>query len=67
MEIVGIEGLQEQDRLVMTVAENIRNSFLAQNAYSDDAFSEPRKTLDIVRSVTGLYKEEKLEKHEKHS
>ncbi|NIQ11601.1 MAG: V-type ATP synthase subunit A, partial [Gammaproteobacteria bacterium] len=30
MEIVGIEGLQEQDRLVMKVAAAIRNDFLAQ-------------------------------------
>ncbi len=55
MEIVGIEGLQEQDRLVMTVAEKIRSGFLAQNAYTDDAFCEPQKTLDIIRSVTEVY------------
>ncbi len=55
MEIVGIEGLQQQDRLVMTVAENIRSSFLAQNAYTGDAFCDPGKTLDMIRSVTQLY------------
>ncbi|KPJ98116.1 MAG: ATP synthase subunit A [Desulfobacterales bacterium SG8_35] len=55
MEIVGIEGLQEQDRVVMQVAEKIRSSFLAQNAYTDDAFCEPQKTLDIIRSVTEEY------------
>ena len=55
MEIVGIEGLQEQDRLVMAVAEKIRSTFLAQNAYSDDAFCEPGKTLDIIRSITREY------------
>ena len=65
MEIVGIEGLQEQDRLVMTVAENIRNSFLAQNAYTEDAFSDPGKTLDIIRSITDLYRKNKQERHEK--
>lgn len=58
MEIVGIEGLQEQDRLVMTVAEEIRNSFLTQNAYTDDAFCSPEKTLDIIRSVTEQYLKE---------
>ena len=62
MEIVGIEGLQEQDRLVMAVAENIRFSFLAQNAYTDDAFCEPQKTLDIIRSITEVYLKGKTRK-----
>jgi V/A-type H+-transporting ATPase subunit A len=55
MEIVGIEGLQEQDRLVMTVAEKIRSDFLAQNAYTADAFCEPQKTMDIIRSITDQF------------
>jgi V/A-type H+-transporting ATPase subunit A len=55
MEIVGIEGLQEQDRLVMRVAEKIRSNFLAQNAYTDDASCEPLKTLEIIRSITQEY------------
>jgi V/A-type H+-transporting ATPase subunit A len=55
MEIVGIEGLQEKDRLVMRVAEKIRGSFLAQNAYSDDAFSDSRQTLAIIQSLTKEY------------
>ena len=55
MEIVGIDGLQEQDRLVMTVAEEIRSSFLAQNAYTDDAFCDPQKTLGIIRGITESY------------
>ena len=67
MEIVGIEGLQEQDRLVMTVAEEIRNSFLAQNAYTDDAFCDPGKTLDIIRSITELYLKEQNKKREKQT
>ena len=55
MEIVGIEGLQEQDRLIMKVAAEIRSDFLAQNAYTDDAFCQPVNTLDIIRSITDLY------------
>ena len=55
MEIVGIEGLQEQDRLVMTVAEKIRSSFLAQNAYTADAFCDPQKTLDLIRTITDQF------------
>jgi V/A-type H+-transporting ATPase subunit A len=63
MEIVGIEGLQEQDRLVMQVAEKIRSSFLAQNAYTDDAFCDPGQTLAIMRSLTQEY----TDAHEKQN
>ncbi len=55
MEIVGIEGLQEQDRLVMTVAEKIRSSFMAQSAYTADAFCNPEKTLDMIRTITDQF------------
>ena len=55
MEIVGIEGLQEQDRLVMTVAEKVRSDFLAQNAYTADAFCDPQKTLEIIRNITDQF------------
>jgi len=55
MEIVGIEGLQEQDRLVMKVAAKIRTDFLAQNAYTDDAFCDPQKTMNLIRSITDEY------------
>ncbi|MBW2484352.1 MAG: V-type ATP synthase subunit A, partial [Deltaproteobacteria bacterium] len=55
MEIVGIEGLQEQDRLVMKVAAAIRNDFLAQSAYTEDAFCEPAKTMEIIRAIIDQY------------
>ncbi len=50
-EIVGIEGLQDADRLVMRVAERIRTGFLGQNAYGDDAFSPPEQTLALIRDI----------------
>jgi len=56
MEIVGIEGLQEQDKLIMTLAENIRTGFLAQNAYSEDAFCLPAKTLQMISRITEQYR-----------
>ena len=43
-EIVGTEGLQDSDRLLMRTTEDIRRNFLAQNAYTDDAFSTPQQT-----------------------
>ena len=42
-EIVGMEGLQDSDRLLMHVAERVRMEFLCQNAYTEDAFSPPER------------------------
>jgi V/A-type H+-transporting ATPase subunit A len=54
-EIVGAEGLQDADRLLMRIAEMIRTEFLQQNAYSDDAFSPPEKTLAIIKRLLDLH------------
>jgi V/A-type H+-transporting ATPase subunit A len=54
-EIVGIEGLQDEDRLLMNVAETIRLEFLCQNAYTDDAFSPPEKTLSRIKKLLDFY------------
>lgn len=54
-EIVGMEGLQDNDRLLMHVAEMIRMEFLCQNAYTDDAFSPPEKTLTTIRRILDYY------------
>jgi V/A-type H+-transporting ATPase subunit A len=51
VEIVGTEGLQDADRLVMRTAEDIRHHFLAQNAYTDDAFSTPQQTYERIRDM----------------
>jgi V/A-type H+-transporting ATPase subunit A len=50
-EIVGAEGLQDTDRLLMRTAERLRTEVLQQNAYSEDAFSPPDKTFSIAKSV----------------
>lgn len=54
-EIIGIEGLQDTDRLLMRVAEMIRSDFLSQNAYTDDAFSPPEKTQSIIKGILDFY------------
>jgi len=54
-EIVGAEGLQDEDRLLMFVAEQIRNRFLCQNSYTDDAFSTPRQTFDLIQKLIAMY------------
>ena len=56
-EIVGAEGLQDSDRLLMYVAEQIRSRFLCQNSYTDDAFSEPEKTFKLIEKFVGMYNE----------
>ena len=58
-EIVGTESLQESDRLVMKVAEEIRTKFLAQNAYTDDAFSTPQQTHQKIKAILDAYAIEK--------
>jgi len=51
-EIVGLEGMQEQDRLILHSAGRIRLEFLCQNAYSeDDAFTPPEKCLALLESI----------------
>jgi V/A-type H+-transporting ATPase subunit A len=44
-EVVGMEGLQERDRLMMRTAERLRGEFLCQNSFTDEAFSSPAATL----------------------
>ena len=50
-EIVGTEGLQDADRLLMRTTEAIRRNFLMQNSYTEDAFSTPQQTLERIRQI----------------
>jgi len=63
-EIVGAEGLQDSDRLLMFVAEQIRSRFLCQNTFTDDAFSTPELTFKLIKELITLYDSglERLEK-----
>ena len=54
-EIIGIEGLQDTDRLLMRTAEMIRSDFLSQNSYTEDAFSPPEKTCAIIKGILDFY------------
>lgn len=54
-EIVGVEGLQDTDRLIMRAAEMIRTEFLSQNSFSDDAFSSPEKTFAAIRRIRDFH------------
>ncbi len=54
-EIVGLEGLQDADRLLIRVAERIRRDFLCQNAYTSEAFSTPEQTLNRISAIVDAY------------
>jgi len=54
-EIIGMEGLQDEDRLLMHAAERVQNVFLAQNAYTDDAFSAPERTLERIAAIVDFF------------
>ncbi len=54
-EIIGIEGLQDTDRLLMRTAEMIRSDFLSQNSYTEDAFSPPEKTCALIKGILDFY------------
>jgi V/A-type H+-transporting ATPase subunit A len=56
-EIVGTEGLQDADRRLMHAAERIRREFLAQNAYTEDAFSAPQQTHEKIRGILAAYRD----------
>jgi V/A-type H+-transporting ATPase subunit A len=56
-EIVGYEGLQDKDRLIMRTSEEIKTNFLCQNAYSEDAFSRPEDTFKKIESIIRNYKD----------
>lgn len=54
-EIVGLEGMQEHDRLLLRSAERIRREFLSQNAYDEDAFCPPERTLSLIDGILDEY------------
>ena len=59
-EIVGLEGMQEHDRLILHSAQRIRLEFLCQNAYSEDAFSSPERIMEMICAI--LAEHDRLEK-----
>jgi V/A-type H+-transporting ATPase subunit A len=54
-EIVGHEGLQDADRLLMRATEKIRLEFLNQNTYSEDAYTAPEETVKLISEIKEFY------------
>ncbi len=55
VEIVGVEGLQAEDRLLMKSAERIKYEFLCQNAFTKDAFSTPSELLTKITEILDFH------------
>lgn len=50
-EVVGMEGLQDGDRLLMRTAEKVRLEFLCQNSFTEDAYTTPQSTLQQISAL----------------
>jgi V/A-type H+-transporting ATPase subunit A len=50
-EVVGMEGLQERDRLLMRTGERLRHDFLCQNSFTADAYAAPAATLARLAAI----------------
>lgn len=55
-EIVGSEGLQDSDHVLIAVAESINRDFLCQNAFTEDAFSTPEQTYSRIQDILEEYR-----------
>ncbi|MDT8422156.1 MAG: V-type ATP synthase subunit A [Desulfuromonadales bacterium] len=55
VEVVGMEGLQDRDQLLMSAAERIRRDFLCQNSFTADAFSSPQQTAQRIAAIIADY------------
>ncbi len=56
-EIVGAEGLEDEGHLLMHVAERIRQDFLCQNAYTEDAYSPLDQTYQRIGKILAFYRD----------
>jgi V/A-type H+-transporting ATPase subunit A len=58
VQLVGPDALQDQERLILEIARMIKESFLQQNAFSeDDAYSSLEKTGGLMDALMQFYEE----------
>jgi V/A-type H+/Na+-transporting ATPase subunit A len=56
VKLIGPDALPENQRLILLVAEMLKNGFLQQNAYDDiDMFSVPEKQVRILKMIMDFY------------
>ena len=55
--LIGPDALPDTERLILVVAEMIKNGFLQQNAFDDiDVYSVPEKQIMILQLIMSFYK-----------
>ncbi len=55
--LIGPDALPDSERLILVVADMIKNGFLQQNAFDDiDVFSVPEKQILILQMMMNFYK-----------
>jgi len=58
VQLVGPDALQDQERLILEIARMIRETFLQQNAFSDnDAFCTIEKMAGLMELLVAFYDE----------
>lgn len=56
MRLIGPDALPDSERLILVVAEMIKNGFLQQNAFDDiDVFAVPEKQIQILELMMAFY------------
>jgi len=56
VQLVGMEALSAQEKVVMEIARTLREDFLFQNAFdSEDAYTPLTKQYQILKSITSIY------------
>lgn len=57
VKLIGPDGLPDTERLVLSVAEMIKNGFLQQNAFDEvDVYSVPEKQIQILQLMIQFYR-----------
>ncbi len=57
VQLVGPDALQDDQRMVIEVGKMLREDFLQQNAYSDDAHSSLEKSYGMLTAILSFYEE----------
>jgi len=56
--LIGVESLDEKDKLILDVARMIKDGFLKQNAFDPvDAFSTPKKQFELMKLIIDYYRD----------
>jgi len=57
VQLVGPDALQDDQRMIIEVGKMLREDYLIQSAYSDDAHSSLEKSYGMLKAIIGFYDE----------